>query len=42
MSLGNGGSAVRSILDVLDGQTPDFVVNPSALRAGPSSSGGAS
>ncbi|MGN6333825.1 MAG: 2-hydroxyacid dehydrogenase [Motilibacteraceae bacterium] len=32
LALGNGTSALRSILDVLDGKVPPYVVNPGALE----------
>lgn len=32
LSLGNGTSAVRAVLDVLDGRVPPFVVDAAALR----------
>lgn len=32
MSLGNGTSCVRAIVDVANGRTPDFVINPEVLE----------
>lgn len=33
MSLGNGGSCVRAIVDVANGRTPEFVINRDVLEA---------
>lgn len=33
MSLGNGGSCVRAIVDVANGRTPEFVINREVLEA---------
>jgi D-3-phosphoglycerate dehydrogenase len=33
MSLGNGGSCVRAIVDVANGRTPQFVINREVLES---------
>ena len=32
MSLGNGGSCVRAIVNVAEGRVPDFVINKAVLE----------